>query len=266
MLLAIDVGNTNITLGVFDGDSVVARGRLATDVERLSDEYGLLIRQLLPIRGIDPSAIDSVSMCSVVPPLTASLVEVCQEYFGVEPLVVGADVQTGIRILYDSPRDVGADRIVDAAAALHLYGGPAIVVDVGTATVLDAVRADGDYLGGAIAPGIALAADTLFRRTSMLRRVELSAPPAAIGENTIHAIQSGLILGYAELIKGMVGRFDAELGGGSKVIATGGLAGVVADEVGLFDAVDPDLTLVGLRIIYKMNVDIDVGDGGDSNG
>ena len=253
MLLAIDVGNTNITLGVFDGDKVLARGRLATDVERMADEYGLLIRQLLPIRGVDPSDVDAVSMCSVVPPLTQSLVEVCEDYFAVAPLVVGADTRTGIRILYDSPRDVGADRIVDAAAALHLYGGPAIVVDVGTATVLDAVTADGDYLGGAIAPGISLAADTLFRRTSMLRRVELSAPPTAIGGNTIHAIQSGLILGYAELIKGMVGRFDAELGGGANVIATGGLANVVEEEVKLFDAIDPDLTLVGLRIIYDMN-------------
>ena len=253
MLLAIDVGNTNITLGVFDGDTLMARGRLATDVERMSDEYGLLIRQLLPIRGVDPTQVDSVSMCSVVPPLTASLVDVCEDFFGVEPLVVGADTTTGIRILYDSPRDVGADRAVDAAAAQRICGGPAIVVDVGTATVLDAVTADGDYLGGAISPGISLAADTLFRRTSMLRRVELSAPPAAIGGNTVHAIQSGLILGYAELIKGMVRRFDAELGGGSKVIATGGLAGVVEKEVGLFDAVDPDLTLVGLRMIYEMN-------------
>ena len=265
MLLAIDVGNTNITLGVFDGDTLRARGRLATDVERLSDEYGLLIRQLLPIRGVDPTEVDSVSMCSVVPPLTASLVEVCDDFFGVEPLVVGADTITGIRILYDSPRDVGADRVVDAAAALHIYGGPAIVVDVGTATVLDAVTADGDYLGGAISPGISLAADTLFRRTSMLRRVELTTPPAAIGGNTIHAIQSGLLLGYAELIKGMVRRFDAELGGGSKVIATGGLASVVEKEVGLFDAVDPDLTLVGLRIIYELNADSAAGRGARSD-
>ena len=261
MLLAIDVGNTNITLGVFDGGTLRARGRLATDVERMADEYGLLIRQLLPIRGVAPSDVTEVSMCSVVPPLTRSLVDVCEDYFGVSPLVVGADTATGIRILYDSPRDVGADRIVDAAAALHLYGGPAIVVDVGTATVLDAVTADGDYLGGAIAPGISLAADTLFRRTSMLRRVELTPPPTAIGGNTIHAIQSGLILGYAELIKGMVGRFDAELGGGANVIATGGLASVVEDEVKLFDAIDPDLTLVGLRIIYEMN-----GGGGKGGG
>ena len=143
MLLAIDVGNTNITLGVFDGDTLMARGRLATDVERMSDEYGLLIRQLLPIRGVDPTQVDSVSMCSVVPPLTASLVDVCEDFFGVEPLVVGADTTTGIRILYDSPRDVGADRVVDAAAALRIYGGPAIVVDVGSQIVCDVVAFGG---------------------------------------------------------------------------------------------------------------------------
>ncbi len=255
MLLAVDVGNTNITLGVFRGDTLEATGRLATDASRMADEYGLTISQLLPLRGVSPGDIEAIAMCSVVPPLTRTLVDVCEDYFNVSPLVVGAGSKTGIRILYDSPRDVGADRIVDAAAALQLYGGPAIVVDVGTATVLDAVTADGDYLGGAIAPGIALAADTLFRRTSMLRRVELTAPPSAIGRNTVHAIQSGLVLGYAELVKGMVARFDEELGGGAKVIATGGLATVVEKEVKIFDTVDPNLTLTGLKLIYHMNIE-----------
>ena len=154
---------------------------------------------------------------------------------------------------YDSPRDVGADRIVDATAAFTVYGGPAIVVDIGTATVFDAVTERGEYLGGAIAPGITIAADSLFHATAMLRRVELAPPPTAIGKNTVHAIQSGLVFGYAELVKGMVARFRAELGGNPKVVATGGLADVVAEEAGIFDAVDPNLTLTGLRLVYEMN-------------
>ena len=223
MLLALDIGNTNITIGVFDGDSLEATARIATDASRMSDEYGLTISQILPVRGVSLSDIDAAAICSVVPPLTRTFVDVCEDYFKVSPLVVGSGTKTGIRILYDTPRDVGADRIADAAAVLKLYGGPAIVVDVGTAIVLNAITRHGEYLGGAIAPGIALAADTLFKRTSMLRRVELNAPPAAIGKNTVHAIQAGLVLGYADLIKGMVARFDEELGGGAKVIATGGL-------------------------------------------
>ena len=183
-----------------------------------------------------------------------SFVGLCEEYFGVSPLVVGAGVKTGVRILYDNPKDVGADRIVDAAAALKLYGGPAIVVDVGTATVFDAVSKDGEYLGGAIAPGMSIAADALFHSTSQLRRVELVGPPTAIGKNTIHAIQSGLVLGYAELVKGMVKRFDDELGGGAKVVGTGGLAHIIEKESKVFDAIDPNLTLTGLKLVHEMNV------------
>ena len=255
MLLALDIGNTNITLGVFRGETLKATARLATDTSRMPDEYGLMISQLLPAKGVSISDVNTIVMCSVVPTLTRTIIEVCEGYFNVSPLVVGAGTKTGIRILYDSPRDVGADRIVDAAAALHLYGGPVIVVDVGTATVFDAITKDGDYLGGAIAPGISLAADTLFLRTSMLRRVELVSPPDAIGKNTVHAIQSGLVLGYAELVKGMVARFDKELGGGSTVVATGGLARVIEKEANVFDVVDPDLTLTGLRLIYEMNTE-----------
>ena len=253
MLLAVDIGNTNIALGVFQGEKLAAEWRIATDAARLPDEYGLMINQLLPFRGISPNEVQAVAMCSVVPPLTPTFVELCKTYFDVSPLVVGAGTRTGIRILYDNPRDVGADRIVDAAAALNLYGGPAIIVDIGTATVFDAVSKGGEYLGGAIAPGMAIAADALFHSTSQLRRVELVRPPDAIGKNTSHAIQSGLVLGYAEMVKGMVARFDKELGGGSKVIATGGLAGVIEKEANVFDVVNPDLTLAGLRLIYEMN-------------
>ena len=255
MLLAIDIGNTNVTAGVFDGNDLKTTFRFATDTRKMPDEYAVIINQLLPLQGLGLGDIDAVAMCSVVPPLTLSFVSLARTYFQVEPLEVGSGTRTGIRVRYDAPRDVGADRIVDAAAAFQLFAGSVIVVDVGTATVFDAVNDQGDYLGGAIAPGISIAADSLFHATAMLRRVELSTPPAAIGRNTVHALQSGLVLGYAELVKGMVRRFKHELGEDAHVIATGGLANVVAEEAGVFDVVDPDLTLTGLRIVYDMNQD-----------
>lgn len=252
MLLAIDVGNTNITLGVFDGDALSATWRLSTERSKTSDEYSAALMQMLQLRDMAAQQIDAVALCSVVPPLTPTFVDLCKTHFGVEPLVVGAGTKTGVRILYDNPRDVGADRIVDAAAALRLYGGPVIVVDIGTATVFDAVTANGDYLGGAIAPGMVIASDALFSSTSQLRRVELVGPATAIGRNTIHAIQSGVVLGYADLVRGMVARFDAELGGGAKVVATGGLAHILEAEAGVFDDINPDLTLMGLMLIQGM--------------
>ena len=253
MLLAIDIGNTNITMGVFRSNELVATWRMATDSHRLPDEYGILIRSLLPLKGVSSQDIDSMAMCSVVPPLTTVFEELGETHFNVAPLVVGTGTRTGVRILYDNPRDVGADRVVDAAAAFKLYGGPVIVVDFGTATVFDAVSEQGEYVGGAIAPGITVAADALFHATSQLRRVELERPATAIGKNTIHAIQSGLVLGYAEMVKGMVARFDRELGGGCKVIATGGQASLIETEARVFDVVNPDLTLAGLKIIHDLN-------------
>lgn len=253
MLLALDIGNTNITLGLFQGESIFATWRMSTDASRMPDEYEVMLHQLLGLKGLTASQVDAVAICSVVPPLTPVFLELCKSYFEVEPLVVGAGTKTGIRILYDNPRDVGADRIVDAAAALKMYGGPVIIVDIGTATVFDAVTKDGNYLGGAIAPGMAIAADALFHSTSQLRRIELVSPETAIGKNTVHAMQSGLVLGYSELVKGMVARFDRELGGGAMVVATGGLAHILERESGVFDAVDPDLTLTGLRLIHEMN-------------
>ena len=252
MLLALDIGNTNITLGVFDGEKLAATWRLSTDRSKMLDEYSIMLNQLLSLRDMTVRDIDTAALCSVVPPLTPMFVELCQQYLNVEPLVVAAGTRTGIRILYDNPRDVGADRIVDAAAAMKLYGGPVIVVDMGTATVFDAVTEDGDYLGGAIAPGMAIAHDALFSNTSQLRRVELISPATPIGRNTIHAIQSGIVLGYAELVRGMVARFDQELGGGAKVVATGGMAHIIEKEAGVFDDVNPDLTLTGLRLIHEM--------------
>ena len=260
MLLAIDIGNTNIKIGVFadergeDPYMPEASWRINTERGRTADEYGLMMSDMLPTRGLDAGNVTSVAMCSGVPSLTAAFVEVSENYFEQSPLVVGAGVKTGIKILYDNPRDVGADRIVDAAAALKLYGGPAIVVDFGTGTVFDATTKDGEYLGGAIAPGIHVAAGALYQAASQLRHVELERPSTAIGRNTIHALQSGLVLGYAEMVKGMVARFDKELGGGSKVIATGGPAHIIAKETGVFDVVNDNLTMAGLKIIHEMNL------------
>ena len=251
MLLAIDIGNTNITIGLFDAQKLQNTWRVSTDSSRTSDEYGLQISNMLGSNKI----IDEVSICSVVPPLTPTFEVLCRRYFKVNPLTIGAGSKTGIKVMYDSPRDVGTDRIVDAAAVVHLYGGPAIIVDLGTATVFDAITASSEYLGGAIAPGMGVSADALFRATSQLRRVELSAPDSAIGKNTQHSIQSGLVLGYSELVKGMIRRFKLELGKESKVIATGGLAQVVEKEVSLFDIIDPDLTLKGLQIVHELNKD-----------
>ena len=251
MLLAIDIGNTNITIGLFDAQKLQKTWRVSTDSSRTSDEYGLQISNMLGSNKI----INEVSICSVVPPLTPTFEVLCRRYFKVNPLTIGAGSKTGIKVMYDSPRDVGTDRIVDAAAVVHLYGGPAIIVDLGTATVFDAITASSEYLGGAIAPGKGVSADALFRATSQLRRVELSAPDSAIGKNTQHSIQSGLVLGYSELVKGMIRRFKLELGKESKVIATGGLAQVVEKEVSLFDIIDPDLTLKGLQIVHEINKD-----------
>ena len=254
MLLCIDIGNTTVTLGAFDGTQLITTLRIATDTRRLADEYGLLVTNLLKQKGVDPAMIDSISMCSVVPPLTGVFDEVCREFFGVDPLTVTVGVRTGLRITYENPRDVGSDRIVDAVAAVEIYGPPLIVVDFGTATVFDAVSREGAYLGGAIFPGINVAAESLFHSTSQLRRVELVAPRSAIGQNTTTALQSGLVLGYAAMVTGMVERFKEELGRDSKVVGTGGLAGIIAQETEIFDHINPDLTLVGLRLINDMNL------------
>ena len=254
MLLAIDIGNTNIMVGVFEGERLVARWRLATDARRMADQYALELRGMLLLKGPIAEDVDSVAICSVVPPLTATFVEAACTLFGVEPMVVGAGTRTGVPVLYDSPRDVGADRVVDAVAAKRLYGAPAVIVDFGTATVFDAIGRDGSYLGGAIAPGLSVAAESLYLSTSQLRRVEMVSPPVAIGRNTVHAIQSGLLLGYIGLVESMVGRFKAELEApDATVVATGGLAHLLARDTRVIDVVDEDLTLRGLRFIYDLN-------------
>ncbi len=255
MLLTIDIGNTNVTLGVFDGETLRASWRLASDAARMPDEYAVTLMNLLPQAGVQKSDVTAAVLCSSVPPLVGAFEELCSRYYGITPLVVGAGVKTGIRVLYENPREVGADRVADAAAAFRKYGGPAIIVDCGTATVFDAVTKDGEYLGGAIAPGIQVAHDALVTHTAMLRRIELTGPKTAIGRNTVHSMQSGLIFGYVGLIKELLSRFRAELGGDPKVIGTGGLAGIIQRESAVFDVLEPDLTLEGLRLIYELNRD-----------
>ncbi|MGD8244579.1 MAG: type III pantothenate kinase [Anaerolineae bacterium] len=253
MLLTIDIGNTNITFGLYEGDTLGPRWRIRTIHEKMPDEYGILMVQLFHHSDHRPEDVTGVAIASVVPPLTQAFEEVTRRYLGQDPLVVDAGVRTGVRIRYDDPRQVGADRVVDAAAVKALYGVPACVVDFGTGTTFDAVSADGEYLGGAIAPGIGIAAQALFERTAKLPRVELSRPPSVIGRNTPHAMQSGLLFGYVGLVEGMVSRFKAELGPSTQIVATGGLAQVIAQETDVIDVVDAWLTLHGLRIIYELN-------------
>jgi type III pantothenate kinase len=249
----MDVGNTNVTLGIFDADKLVATWRFATDVERLPDEYGVIMLTLLQHERISSDAITEAVMACVVPDLEPVFDQLIRRYFNITPLHVTAGVRTGLRILYDAPREVGADRVADAVAAIQLYGPPFIVVDLGTATVFDAISAEGDYLGGAIAPGLGIASEALFRRAAKLYRVELDRPKTAIGRNTVGAIQSGILFGYVGLVEGIVARIKEELGGEAKVIGTGGWAEIIARETKVIDTVDNDLTLTGLRLIHEMN-------------
>ena len=253
MLLAIDIGNTNIVVGVFDGEKLKATWRLGTDVHKLEDEYAALLLNLLSMKGLAFADIDDAIISSSVPPLVTVFEELCRRYFEVTPMVVGPGIKTGVRISIENPREVGADRVVNAAAAHKLYGGPLIVIDFGTATTLDAVSEEGDYLGGAIAPGIVISSEALFEHAAKLPRVELVRPQKAIGRSSVSAMQSGIVFGYVGLIEGIVARMQKELGGTAKVIATGGLANIIASETGVVDAVELDLTLVGLRLIYELN-------------
>jgi type III pantothenate kinase len=253
MLLAVDIGNTSTTLGVFDGEKLRATWHMATGVHRMPDEYASLLLSLLRHQGLNNTDVKAVALCSVVPPLISTFEELFKRYFNIEPMVVGAGVKTGVSIRMDNPREVGADRIADAAAAHHLYGGPVIVIDLGTATTFGIISKEGDYIGGIIATGIATAAEALFTRTAQLPRVELAHPKHVIGTNTVTAIQSGIIYGYASLVEGMLARIQKELGVKAKVVATGGYAGLIANETKVIDVVNLDLTLIGLRLIYELN-------------
>ena len=254
MLLAVDVGNTNIVIGVFDGERLAADFRLHTDDRATGDELGLVFTDLIEHAGLSPQVIDAIVVSSVVPSLRRSFELLSQRYFGRSPMIVGPGTRTGIRIHYDDPRQVGADRIANAIAARHLYGVPAVLVDFGTATTFDAIGEDGDYLGGAIAPGIQVSHDALVSHAALLPRVELVAPAAAVGHNTTASMQSGIVFGYAGLVEGLVARFRAEIGKHAKVIATGGVVEDLARLIGVIDIVDEQLTLTGLRLIHQQNV------------
>jgi len=253
MLLTIDVGNTNLTLGLYEGEKLGAHWRLATDHNRMPDEYGLQFLGLLQNAEKSLKDITGISLASVVPPLTGRVIQACREYIKQEPLVVDTGIKTGIKVRYEDPKAVGADRICDAVAVMKLYGGPACVVDFGTATTFNALTRDGEYLGGAITAGINLAAEALYTRAAKLPRIDLQTPPSVIGRNTVHAMQSGLLFGYVSMVEGMVTRFRAELGSDMKVIATGGLSESVARETTVIDILAPWLTLDGLRIIWELN-------------
>lgn len=253
MLLAIDVGNTGIAFGVFEGETLRATWNVATDLNKTADEYAVLLLNLLSRENLALSDIDHAIIACVVPPLEPIFEELSQRYLGTSPLVVGPGVKTGVRVCLDNPREAGADRVVNAVAAHRLYGGPLIVIDFGTATTLDTISEEGDYLGGAIAPGIGISAEALFQRASKLPRIELIPPEHAIGRNTVTAMQSGIMFGYVGLIESLVARIRRELGAKARVVATGGLANVIAKETKVVDVVNPHLTLIGLRLIHDMN-------------
>lgn len=253
MLLAIDIGNTNVVLGVFDDERLVENWRVGTKTQITADEYAMIVRDLFNFTGIAFQQIDGVVISTVVPPLLPIMVEMSRKYFKLEPMVVSDQLKTGITIKYDNPREIGADRIVNAAAAFHRYGGPLIIVDFGTATTFCAVTQKGEYLGGAIVPGVKISAEALFQRASKLPRVELAKPASVIGKDTVSAMQAGIIYGYAGLVDGIVERMKKELADGAQVIATGGLAELVAAEAGSVQKIEPDLTLQGLRLLYHIN-------------
>jgi type III pantothenate kinase len=256
VLLAIDVGNTNVTIGVFDGARLVHNWRLAALRERTADELGIFVTHLFEQTKVDVSAVDGIVVASVVPPLTRPMEEMCERYFGHTALLVDA-TNAGIPIKYFPAADVGADRIVNAVAARDKYGGnaPIIVVDFGTGTTFDVISLEGEYVGGIICPGIGISAEALFQRAARLPRVEVRKPASVIGQTTVNAMQSGLFFGYVEMVDGLVGRIKSELPAGDRatVIATGGLADVLSSETRSIQHVEPDLTLDGLRLIWERN-------------
>lgn len=252
MLLAFDVGNTKTAIGIYDG-RWRATWRITTHLDYLADEYHMLLQSLLKDKGLGVGDLNGIAIASVVPPLTAIFNELTQRMLGKPPIVVGPDVETGVVIRIDNPAETGADRVANTAAVHSLYGGPAIVIDLGTATTFDVVSREGDYLGGAIAPGLGISADALTGRTARLPKVELVPPPRVVGTDTVTAMQSGLVWGYVGLVKELVTRLKKEIGGEPKVIATGGMADTVADWTRVIDIVNGELTLEGIRIIYELN-------------
>lgn len=256
LLLVIDVGNTNIVFGIYKGEELLYDWRITTDKNRTSDEYGLLFNQIFQYNGINPKSIENVIISSVVPPLMHTLPTMSMRYLGIDPMVVGPGLKTGINIKYDNPREVGADRIVNAVAAYQKYGGPLIIVDVGTAVTFCTVSKDGDYLGGVIYPGIKISSEALFMRTAKLPKVEIAKPNTVIGKNTVNSIQSGLVYGYIGMIDHIIEKIMDEMGVAEEevnIVGTGGFSSLIASESKYIKEMDRLLTLEGLKMIYEKN-------------
>ena len=253
MLLVFDIGNSNIVLGTYEGKKLLRHWRISTDRQKTGDEYGMLINNLFRFQGIRMSDVTAIIISSVVPPLVVPLAKMCERYFRLRPLIVGPGIKTGIKLRYENPREIGADRIVNSVGAYEQFGGPLIVVDIGTATTFDIVAENGDYLGGVIAPGIGISSEALFQRAAQLPRVALVTPRTIICRNTVTAMQAGVIFGFVGQIDEIVRRIKAEMKQDMRVIATGGMAKMISRESKTIDKVDNFLTLTGLRVLYERN-------------